>query len=464
MAWPMASRGLLPGRAGAVASTVGIVLALAACRGETLPIDCDNQAREFRQTMESQELDLLTPTPETSPFPVAFQLSEEGMNRLLSSTIEDAEIPFTGDLQFGPASFTFEPESDPEIRFLDLPRCRQCIALSLEFQSQLLNAGEPFATGFGNVDLAIPLVLEPDEAAGVTTLYADYSRVAIDDLGLSIYGIDDEELGVYTGAIGNLLTERLQDEYDRLELMTVGTWTIGDGAIRLLARDLLVYPELGKLALGMHTNLALPESAGLALDKELPEGVPMAVTFDAQLFLAMSHRMLTEGQIPRRYDEDGDPEPTGIYGVTIDTMDGSAEGIPRFDSEFNVWRIAEGRCGNVRAGMSLNLEVAENRRGFLVAPGPASLLEGEGSGLLALEEEKEVIDQNQELLDNFRGALADTIGTTINYDAFDVDNSQLLITIVDLTVDPAEVNSFLDFQVFDKPDADDGGAGTGEGE
>ncbi|MEM6992748.1 MAG: hypothetical protein AAF721_19695 [Myxococcota bacterium] len=436
-----------------IAGVFAAAVALAGCRGESLPIDCDNQATKFRNQMLDEEQPLLDAVPESGPYPVAFQLTEEGVNRLLGKKVNEADIPFTGTLPFGPAGFEFEPESDPVIRFADLPDCPNCLLLTLEFQVQLLNAGDPLSTGFGAVDLSIPMELEADEAAGVTRLIADYGRVNIEDMSLSVYGFSSEEHMQYAGAIRILLTERLQEEFGAVELMSIGSWTIGDGNIRLLARELLVYPDAGKLALGMHTNLPLPEAAGLFLDAPLPEGVPMAVTFDSRIFLSMSHRMLAEGQIPRRYDENGQADERGIYAVTLDQMVGNNEGASQLDSEFNVWRIANGLCGNVRAAMPLTLEIVENRKGFRVAAGGATLLEGEGSGLQALEE-KEIVDENEDLIDTFRGALADSVGSTINYDAFDVEGSLIVIEVADLTVNPLEVNSLLDFRVFDDPNAE----------
>jgi len=437
------------------AGLVAAALAMTGCRGEDLPIDCDNQSTKFRKQMEAEELPLLTPVPEAGPYPVAFQLTEEGVNRLLGKKFNDAEIPFTGQLPFGPATFDFEPEGDPVIRFGELPDCPNCLLLSLEFQVQLLNAGQPLSTGFGAVDLSVPLVLEADEALGQTRLIADYGSVKIEELELAVYGFSSAEHEQYAGAIKVLLTEQLQDEFGQLELLSIGSWNIGGGNIRLLARELLVYPEHNKLALGMQTNLQLPASAGLDLDAPLPDDVPMAVMFDSQLFLSMSHRMLAEGSIPRRYNEDGNADPAGIYAVTLDKMVGNEAGATQLDSEFNVWRIADGYCGNVRAAMPLTLAVTENRKGFRVAAGGATLIEGEGSGLQALEEE-ELVDENQDLIDTFRSALADSVGSTINYDAFDVEDAVIVINVLDLTVTDREVSSLLDFAVYDAP-ADDGG-------
>lgn len=426
-------------------------LALTGCRGEDLPIDCDNQSTKFRKQMESEEQPLLSPVPSEGPYPVAFQLTEDGVNRLLGKKINDADIPFTGSLPFGPASFEFEPESDPEIRFRELPGCPNCLVLSLEFQVQLQNAGDPLSTGFGSVELSIPMDLVADEDAGVTSLVADYGRVKIEEMELNVYGFSSDEHMQYAGAIQVLLTERLQDEFGQVELLSIGSWSIGDGGIRLLARELQVFPEHGKLALGMQTNLPLPEAAGLFLDKPLPEGVPMAVTFDSRLFLSMSHQMLAQGEIPRRYDEDGNPSDKGIYAVTLEEMVGNASGASQLDAEFNVWRIADGYCGNVRAGMPLTLTITDNRKGFRVGAGSATLLSGEGSGLQALQEE-ELVDENQPLIDTFRESLADSVGSTINYDAFDVEGSIIVIEVADLTVDSREVNSLLDFQTYATPE------------
>ncbi|MEM6996546.1 MAG: hypothetical protein AAF721_38945 [Myxococcota bacterium] len=437
-----------------VAGFFSAVVGLNGCRGGDLPVACDHHATEFREQKEAEEAPLRTPVPDTGPYPVAFQLTEEGVNRLLGKKITEADIPFTGTLDFGAAGFEFEPEGEPVITFGELPHCSSCLLLSLEFQVQLLNAGEPDSTGFGEVELSVPMELAADEAGGVTTLFADYGRINVEEISLSVKGISltPDEHAQYAGAIGILLTEKLQEEFGQLELMSIGSWTIGGGNIRLLARELLVFPDHGKLALGMQTNLPLPDAAGLFLDAPLPEGTPMAVTFDSRIFLSMSHRMLAEGQIPRRYDDNGQPDDLGIYAVTLDRMVGNARGAQQLDAEFNVWRIADGLCGNVRAAMPLTLEVTENRKGFRVAAGGATLLSGEGSGLQALEE-KELVDQNEALIDTFRRELADSVGNTINYDAFDVEGSLIVVEVDDLTVNQLEVNSLLDFRIFDDPNA-----------
>lgn len=448
MAWSSWSRIALP--------AVALSLSLAGCRGESLEQDCDRQSRQFAEQVE-EETNPLVPIPEDPPFIVAFQLTEDGVNRLLGKKVNEADIPFTGELPFGPAGFSFEPDSEPVIKFAELPRCRNCLLLGLEFKVQLSNAGENLSQGYGAVDLAIPMELVADEATGTTTLVADYGRVEVENMEMVVYGFSTDDNQQYGGAIQILLTERLQEEFGQVELLSIGSWQIGDGNVRLLARQLQVFPEHGKLALGMTTNLPMPEAAGLFLDQPLPEDVPMAVTFDSRLFLAMTHQMMAEGQIARRYNDSGNPDPKGDNAVTIDQMVGNANGASQLDSEFNVWRIDDGYCGNVRAAMPLTLEVTENRKGFTVAAGSATLLEGEGSGVEALQGEyaEDLRAESEDLIANFQGSLESAIGTTINYDAFDVEGSVIVIDIVDLVVSTGEVASYLDFKVYDDPEAED---------
>src|SRR5690606_14426020 len=139
----------------------------------------------------------------------------------------------------------------------------------------------------------------------------------IQDLSLWIYGIDSAEHDALTGALKVLITEQIQEDFGPLPLLEIGSWTIGQGQVRLLARELIVQPNDGKLVLGMHTNLPLPHGAGLNHRGTQPVDHPMAVSMDTSLFLPMSHRMSDEGEIARPSDKDGEPVPSGIYGVTL---------------------------------------------------------------------------------------------------------------------------------------------------
>ncbi len=430
-----------------------VVLCGLGCRGDDIANDCENQGQEFFRRTEAETKPLLSPVPARGPYPVALQLTEDGVNRLLGGAVANEEVPFSGTVELAFATSHFEPESDPVIEFADVPGCRNCILFSLDFNISLLSGNMPLSSGVGTVQLSIPMRLESDETAGLSTLVADYGRAEIQDLFLVVFGINSEEHTTLTGALEVLLTERIQEDYGPVELLQIGSWTIGQDQVRLLARELIVRPEDGKLVLGMQSNLPLPAGSGVDLAGELPDDIPMAVTMDTELFLTMSHRMFDEGEIARRYDDNGNPDPAGLYGVTLSQLAGNELGNPQLDSVFRVWRIAEGYCGFAEAEMPLEVTINDSRNGLDITPGAATLIAGEGSGAAALEEQ-ELVEENQDLIENFRGSLADAVGSTINYDSLDLDGSTILFSVNDVAVSAEAINSYLDFLVVQ--DANDG--------
>ncbi len=417
------------------------------CRGEDISIDCETRGQEFFRQSEREATPLVSPVPTKGPFPVALQLTEEGVRRLLGGAVTNQQVPFAGVLPLGPATAVFEPESDPLLQFADIPGCRNCILFSLDFGIQLISGNDPISSGVGRVKLSIPMRLEADETAGISTLLADYSQATVQDLFLVVYGINSEEHTTLTGALTVLLTEQIQEDFGPVELLQLGSWVIGEGQVRLLARELIVRPEDGKLVLGMQTNLPLPASAGLDLAGEIPDGYPMAVTMDPALFLTMSHRMFDEGKIARRYDDDGEPDPTGPFGVTLTSIEGNEFNNPRLDSEFRMWRIADGYCGYADAVMPLDVTVNNTRTGIDITPGAATLIAGEGYGSAALEE-KQLVEDNQDLIDTFRTDLATAVGSTINYDSLDLEGSTIVFAVEEVAVAPESINSYLNFQVY----------------
>jgi hypothetical protein len=423
---------------------------LAGCRGEDLTFDCENQAMAFIEREDAEAPPLVAPIPEDGPVPVTVSLTEEGVNRLLKAAILDNDTPFSGDIPIVTANAKFEPEGDPTIEFASVNGCPSCVLFNVDFAIELSNAGDPVSSGVGNVQLAIPLFLESDEATGTTRLFADYSKTTIEDMYLQVFGFDSEEHTSLAGALEILLQERIQENFMPIELLSIGSWAIGNGDVRLLAKDVVVYPEQDKLVLAMRTNLELSTNAHLDLRAPHPDGAPMAVTMHPELFLAMSHRMLAEGQIPRRYNENGAADEKGAYAVTLNTMVGNAAGLERLDSRFRVWRIAEGYCGWAEADMPLLLAVDDARKGFTVTPGDAALVPGdedcEGAGCVAKEEE-EIVEQNQALISTFKDSLAEQVGQTINYDAIDLEGNTIVFGVIDLEVTPDAINNYLDFVV-----------------
>ena len=97
--------------------------------------------------------------------------------------------------------------------------------------------------------------------------------------------------------------------------------------------------------------------------------------------------------------------------------------------------------------MPLGLAVSPNDGSIVVTPGDAVLIAGEGSGAAALEE-KELVNENQDLINRFRADLAAQLSDTLNFSALDIDGSNLVFTNegIDLTVD--EMRTYLNFTVY----------------
>lgn len=430
-----------PDKMSSVRHTLGLLVAVglsasAGCRGEDVSFDCENQAANFRdRVLEEQQP--LVPVPETGPYPVGLQLSEEGLNRLLASVI-DQDVPFGGSVPFGilpqgPADATFEAESDPVIVLEDVPGCPHCVLFSLDFGVQLDTEDEALSSGFGYAKLSIPLFLQGDPASGTTTLVADYSQAKIEDWYMSVFGFDSETHAALGGALRILMEENIAMQYGEVELLDIGSWTIGKDQVRLLARELFVQPDSKKLAIGMASNLVIEETTGVDLTRPMPEEIPMQVLMHSDLFLAMSHQMFAEGEIARRYDEGGRPEEDGAYGVTLEETEASQGN--NLTNRFRVWRIAEGYCGWASAEMPIAITVNETMTGIEVTPGSAQLLpEAEGSGRAA-QEEKRLVDENQDLIDTFREALTEKVGETLNYAELDLEDSDIVFSTRDVRTD-----------------------------
>jgi hypothetical protein len=402
------------------------------CRGEDLSFDCENQAANFQKRVEAEERPL-QPIPESGPYPVGMQISEEGLNRLLTGVIDEG-VPFGGSVPFGilpqgPANATFEAETDPVIEITRVRGCPNCIVFGLEFGVQLDTDSETLSSGYGWAKLAIPLSLEGDAATGKTTLVADYGKVKIVDWYLSVFGFDSEEHVSLAGALRLLMEENIAEDYGKAELLEIGSWSIGKDLVRLLARELFVDPENKKLAIGMATNLGMPNMGGLDFAGPLPPDVPMQILMHNDLFFGMSHQMFAEGEIPRRYDENGDPRPYGNYGVTLDEMEIGEVGLL---TEFKVWRIADGYCGNATLAMPHSIRVDDAMQGLVIIPGEAAPTgDAEGSGKAALEE-RELIEENRHIIDNFRRSLTDQLDATLDYSEIGLADSDIIFSTQDV--------------------------------
>lgn len=434
-------------------ATLGLIAALTAggCRGEDVYFDCDEQELAFRDVAD-REGQLLDPTPQGEPYPVALKFSEDGLNRLLEGVVGQ-DVPFTGELPFvwfsGPGTLNFEATSTPVIELETLEGCPTCVLYSLDFNVVMIGAnGDPEGAGVGSVKFRIPMLLEPD-GERATILYADYTKLRVQELWLSAFGLETEEHEALVEALGLFMQEKIQENYGKTELLRLDSWEIGNNDVRLLARKLIVFPEDDTLAVAMQSNLPLPPGGGLEITGAMPVGVPMVADFDIALFEAMVERLLQEGEIPRVYNEDGEPDEDGNYGVTIDFIRGAQAGQEFMTSQFKVWRFADGYCGYAVAQMDLDVDF-DSTDGISLTPSEVVVIGGQGSGAVAAQEQ-ELVDENQDVVDTFRSGVADNLATTINYDALAIEGSSIVFETLekDVLVDHLEV--WIDFFVVANP-------------
>jgi hypothetical protein len=423
-------------------------LGASGCRGKDISFDCEVQHERFIAAAEAEERPLV-PIPQSGPNPVGIQISEAALNELLASVV--ADIPFAGAVPFGvlpqgPSEASFMPKGAPTVVLDAVPGCDNCVLIHLDFTIGLATTeGEPLSAGPGFADIAVPIVLETDETTGTSTLYADYSTAEIYDWFFSVFGFASDQHASVAGALQILMTEELQANPPK-KLFSVGSWEIGNDQVRLIARDVTIHPDADKLVLGMQTNLDLPAAIQLDLTQPLPMGTEMLVSMDPVVLLAMMHRMLAEGEIPRTYDENGDPDAAGIYGVTIDNITPSGDGS-RLIVRFKVWRTDEGYCGYAVAEMPLLLDVDMAFSQVTITPGDATVIEGQGIGAAAAEED-ELVESNQELVQEFRASLADQVGNTFNYDELDLEGSHILFNTVGVLANTSSLETFLEITVL----------------
>jgi hypothetical protein len=436
---------------------LGLLASTGGCRGpdESWDYDCATQEPQFRDAAE-REGHLLESVPNGEPYPVAIKFSEQGVNDLLEGVV-GMDVPFTGQLPFvwftGPATLEFEATSQPVIELESLEGCPTCVQYSFDFSTNMFDvSGKPAGAGVGSVKFRVPLELHPvgDDA---TMLVADYSRLRVQDLYLNAFGLETEEHPSLVQALGWFMEKKIQENYGETELLTLESWKLGNNDVRLLARKLIVYPEQDTLVLAMQSNIPLPPGGGLEIDGEMQDGVPMELNFDIALFEGMIERMLHEGEIPRVYDEDGNPDEDGNYGVTLDHIVGAEQGQDFMTTQFKVWRFAGDsngdRCGYLIATMDLDVSLEEGK-GVKLTAGEVAVIEAFGSVSIA-EDNAQLVEDNQKVVDTFRAGVAENLGTTINYDALGIEGSNIVFETLAQDVHPDYLETWLDFTVLEAP-------------
>lgn len=423
------------------ASTLAV--SLSACRGVPREFDCPTAAERFEAAVEAEEVPLLAEVADAGNFTMAMMISEAGINNLLGGVV-GAKVPFASEMQLGPALVSFTPTSTPVIDVANLPECGQCVLFSLDFEFDVTQGMDGVTAGLGSAFLNIPISLQTKED-GRVALIASYENATVSQMDLLVNGIDSKDHEAISGALALLATDTVREQYGPTELLALDTLKIGDGSVRAATRRLFVVPEIDAIVLGMETNVQLPEGAGLDQPMPLPDGVPMAIHFDPSLILAISQRMIAEGQIPRRYNDAGEGDPQGVYGITLNAMGASPIADDRLDTDFRVWRMDTEFCGFADLEMPLELKIDENDR--IAAEGlDFKIVGGEGIGKLA-ETHMELIDKNKALIDTFKKSLAEQVGLTINYREIGVEGSTIFFDPLDIVVTEDAVTVNIDFIV-----------------
>ncbi len=428
------------------------MVTLVGCRGEDVTFDCENQAMNFLRTVDAEDRELRD-IPERGPYPVTMTLTEDSLNRLVAGIIDD-DVPFAGTVPFGvlpegPGEAEFQATDVPEIIIRDVEGCGRCVVLRVSFGVRLDQEGDPLSSGSGFADIAVPLALQAGD--GTTTILADYSEAFIDDWYLSVYGFDSDKNEILAGALKLLMTEQIQAGFEPLALFSIGSWTIGRGDVKLAARKIFVQGDQERLVLGLATNLPLPDGAGLDVEAPLPGDVAIRVAMDPVLLDTMARRMMEEGEIPTRYDEDGEEDPEGIYAVSINEIESGATGS-NLNTEFRVWRTGEGYCGFANVSMPVEVSLSQNMKKVEVTAGAAVLIPGDNEGVgVAAEQEKSLVEDDQDVVATFRAALTEQLAETLNFEELDVEGSRVIFTTQDVVIDEAAINTHLDFEIFEKP-------------
>ncbi len=420
---------------------------LVACPGpEPEAFDCDAQEAAFRASYADDGV-LLPEIPDSTSFPMALALSELGINNLLTGVV-GGNVPFASDLDLGLIKIGFVPVAAPTISIVKVPNCTHCVLFHVDFSFQITTGDDEGGSGIGGADVAIPLRLQQNDD-GSSSLVAGYEAARVDNMELNTMGfeVNDIDHPNVQGLFEILVTEALQKQFGTTELLRFAPWAIGGNQVKVAARRFAIYHDTKVIALGMQTNLDLPKSVSLQIGGALPMGIPMEVQMHPGLLLAMSQRMITEGEISRSYNDKGAPDPDGLYGVTLESM--APNNIPnsnQLEVGFRVWRTEEGYCGYADAITTLQLDLSEDDAISVTPTDELRVTGGEGIGEIAATDQ-ELVDKNKNLIETFKRDLSAQVGITVNYKELAVEGSTILFDTLALRVDRSKINIDIDFQV-----------------
>ncbi len=438
-------------RALAPALSIGLIAGFSAsCKGPPVDASCDTYTGELADLLETRGA-LLPAVPEVEPYPMVVALGDTALQELVRGAADD----FSAALEAGPFQIQFSSTAQ-NITLGAHGDCDTCIKVDFENLKLSIYFGDPGEddggeipligniTAAGEMTLGLPISVERSNE--VSYLVADFNNLVLrdQDLELSLLSEQAEDLSLdefkaVKDFLRETITDRLSAEFGKTDLLEMRPWKLGSENVVLAARKVFINSEENTLVIGAATNLDIPVGAGLNTKIALGESDYMSVRFHAELLEKMSQRMLEEGEIPRIYNDNGDPDPNGPISVTIESMDTTDNSNARVDTVFRVWRTDDQYCGWAEAAMPLFMEIEESAQ-IGVRAGELNVLQGAGVGALVATDE-ELVEDNKEIVEVFKAELAEQVALTVDYKALDTPNGvfQLFTTGVVSTEEGIEV-------------------------
>ena len=368
--------------------------------------DCQSQRANY-QYAESQEGILIDQIPNQGPYPMAMVLSQDAVNKLLWEMLDHELPPISVTDPITTLTLTAYPEL-PMIQIESVNNCHGCVITDMNFGIEVSFFGISVA-GSGGITVSLPIELVPNGNAS-TILVAGMDRATFLDIDLNIMGLDSNQSQLVESIMEEYATLYIRQEFGATNLITLNSWDIGNGDVLLAARGPVVLPEYRSIIMGLHTNLDLSPTATLEEQAYLPEGVEMSLQFHPELLLAMSQRMLNEGEIPRDYDMSGNEDSTGDHHVTLTAMQTGETG--KLNTIFRLWRTGGGLCGFVDISSDFACKITGDS--VAISVDNIQVIHGEGIG--------ELFNANTWIASDFINALLASLELTVNYGDIEVDS------------------------------------------
>lgn len=373
---------------------------------------------------------------EDPPYPMSIIVSQNSLNRMFSAIAEEdidpIEVDLTDEFDLG---FRVGLVIDPDLPLIQIEAvedCPTCIVTDVSFGVKI-KVGSFTIGAQGHAVYQFPISIVP-QGFESTFVYANFEQSEFqvlevrltDDGNFSIPFVNLDANDIIRLAdpyLKQYVNRYVQSTYREVELFQLEPWEIGDGAVKLLGRGPILYPEHKTLVLGIHTNLVRPLDSTVEIEPILPEGADIGMQFHPQLVQSMVQRMMHEGHIQRAYDQSGsammsmsiDEEMSAssllgddTFQVTLSTLKQSDIASGLLSAGFTMWQTEGTFCGSAELRAELGVSVGDG--GINLTAQEIRIERGEGVfGFLA-----ETADRW--LNSDFMRDVVDVSEFTLNYD------------------------------------------------